>query len=419
MRRLKTGGSAIALLALLGVASACGSAPASSAANHSPGAAATASPAASLRSASTVSPAGTVTPAGTVSSAPGAAVKHADLLNGVSCTGPQCVAAGAWYYGTKSGEHTLVELWTGTAWSLEPSPDGPRDSMLEAVSCAAGHLVPAVGAPTGCLALGAPVLAGYGSHWRVIAAPSDLSAVSCTRPEACLAVGTRSPRTPVFATWNGSAWHTGTMHAAPSQAQQATIAGVSCASADNCVAVGDYAYGITAQPSPAYRDRTLAEQWNGHSWRLLSTADVSHIDAFTGVSCASADDCTAVGSNQGQYPLAELWNGKTWRVEAVPTVSSVGYLQLTSVSCPAAAFCAAVGTYQTKPVAEMWNGIKWRLTQLPPPADSATDGVALSSVSCATSRACAAVGTDLGTAGSFAELYAAGNWRLSATRNPT
>jgi hypothetical protein len=413
MRQLTAGGSVIALLALLGMVSACGSAPASPAAAESRGAAATISQASTVSSSGTVSQAATVTQAGAVSAAPGAAVKHADLLNGVSCAGTQCVAAGAWYYGTKNGEHTLVEMWTGKAWTLEPSPDGPKYSMLQAISCAT------TGAPAGCVALGVPVLAGYGSHWRIITAPGDLSAVACTRPEACLAVGTRGPRTPVFATWDGSAWHTGTMHAAPSQAQQATIAGVSCASADNCVAVGDYAYGITAQPSPAYRDKTLAEQWNGHSWRLLSTVDVSHTDAFTAVSCASADNCTAVGTNQGQYPIAERWNGKSWRTEAVPTVSSVGYLQLTSVSCPAAAFCAAVGTYQTTPVAETWNGTKWRLTELPLPVDSASHGAVLSSVSCATSRACAAVGTDLGTSGSFAELYAAGKWRLSATRNPT
>jgi hypothetical protein len=401
MRRLSIGGSVIALLALLGVGCTYGSAPASSAVRAARDAAAT------------------------VTAAAAAPVKHADLLNGVSCAGAQCVAVGAWYYGTKTGEHTLVELWTGKAWNLEPSPDGPRESMLGAVSCAAAYPPPAVdtAAPraqtTGCVALGAPVLAGYGSHWRAVGAPADLGAISCTRPTACLAVGTRGPSAPVFAIWDGSGWHAGTMHATPSQAQQASIAGVSCPSADNCVAVGDYAYGITAKPSSAYRDKTLAEQWNGHSWRLLSTVDVSHIDALTAVSCASAGNCTAVGANEGRYPLAEHWNGSTWRVEPVPTVSSVGYLRLTSVSCPAAASCVAVGTYQTKPVAEAWNGTKWRLTELPPPPHSAADGLLLSSVSCAASRACAAVGTDLGTAASFAELYSAGKWKLSATRNPT
>jgi len=424
MRQLRTAGLAIALLALAGLATGCGSVPVAPAASGAQDAGAVVTSAgtgeagagiAGVGTAQAISVAakerGAVLPA-----KPGANVKHADLMFGVSCVGTPCIAVGGWYYGTKNGEHTLVEMWTGKAWVVEPSPYGPKDQALGAVSCAAGT-------PTaGCIALGTPTLAGYGSHWRVVTAPNGMNAVSCTSATTCLAVGAlASLHAPVFATWNGTTWHKGTMHAAPPQGQQVsvTIDGVSCTSANNCVAVGNYAYPLTAQPSPAYRDKTLAEQWNGHSWRLLPTVNVSHVNALAAVSCASADTCTAVGTNQGQFPLAERWNGSTWRVESMPTVSTVGYVQLSGVSCPAANFCVASGGYQTEPIAETWNGTKWRLTQLPEPPGGSTHGAQLSGVSCVSSRACVAVGTDYGIPGAFAERYAGGEWRLSAMRNPT
>jgi hypothetical protein len=439
MRQLRTAGFVIGMLALAGFATACGSVPASPAFGGARQAAATvgSAPAGAVPAAGSQAGSAGVTGGGVASAMsakasvvaakehgaglrakPGAAVKHAVLLNGVSCVGAQCVAVGGWYYGPANA-HTLVEVWTGKGWTLEPSPGGgPQYGALGAVSCAAG--TPAT--PARCLAIGTPALAGYGSHWRVVTAPAALTAVSCTGADACLGVaGTATAHTPVFATWNGTTWRNGTMHAPPPQGTQVsvTIAGVSCASADSCVAVGNYSYPITAQPSPNFRDKTLAELWNGRSWRLLPTANVSHVNALTAVSCVSAGDCTAVGANQGQYPLAEHWNGSTWRVESMPTVSSIGYLQLTSVSCPAAHFCVAAGTYQVQAVAETWNGTKWRLTELPqPPQSPDSEYAELNSVSCASTRVCVAVG-DSGNPQTFADVYTGGKWRLTATRNPT
>jgi hypothetical protein len=264
-----------------------------------------------------------------------------------------------------------------------------------------------------CLAVGDLVLAGSAGHWRVISNASDFVAVSCTGAGACMAVGTGT-HAPVFATWNGRTWRTGTMHAPPPQAQEFSITGVSCVSADSCVAVGSYQYGVKAQPNPNARDKTLAEQWNGRTWRLLPTVDVSHEDFFTAVSCASADDCTAVGDTMG-LALGERWNGKTWRAERMPVVSSLEEVDLSGVSC-VDGFCVASGDDQGQPIAETWDGTKWRLVHLPqPPVDN--HSAVLNGVSCTSTRACTAVGVD-GAANSYAEQYAGGKWRLSATQNP-
>jgi hypothetical protein len=387
-----TGSHTIALLLSLGFTTACGSA----AALQNSGTAASGAPA---------TPATTI-PATSAATSPRAGVKRADLLNGVSCAGRQCTAVGSYYYGG-AASHTLVEFWTGSAWSVELSPDGPTYSSLRAVSC---------DVTAGCLAVGSPVLAGNGNRWRIVSPVSSLDAVSCTDTGSCIAVGANTS-TPVYASWTGRAWHTGTMHAPPQQAQGVTVAGVSCASASNCTAVGDYFYGATAQPSSSYRDKILAEQWNGSSWRLLPTINVGRVDQLTAVSCISPDNCTAVGTSAQQYPLAESWNGTTWRVEPVPAPGTIGYTQLTSVSCTSAGSCVAVGTYQGQPIAESWNGTAWRLQQLPePPVDNYS--AQLNGVSCASPSACMAVGVS-GSALSYAERYNGLNWRLTTTQNPT
>ena len=391
MRHPMTGSRVIALLVSLGIATACGSA----ATLQSSGAPVTPATATSA----------TAAPATPAATSPRAGVKRADLLNGVSCAGQQCIAVGSYYDGA-AASHTLVELWTGSAWRPEPSPDGPKYSSLQAVSCDVA---------VGCLAVGSPVIAGNGDRWRIVSPASTLDAVSCTGAGSCIAVGANT-RAPLYASWNGRAWHTGTMHAPPQQAQSVTVAGVSCTSAANCMAVGDYSYGATAQPGNSYRDKILAEQWNGSSWRLLPVVNVSRTDRLTAVSCTSPGNCTAVGTSAQQYPLAERWNGTAWRVEPVPAPGTVGYTQPTAVSCTSAVSCVAAGTYQGQPIAESWNGKSWRLQQLPePPVDN--HSAQLGGVSCASSKACMAVGVS-GSGLSYAERYNGLGWRLTTTQNP-
>jgi hypothetical protein len=221
---------------------------------------------------------------------------------------------------------------------------------------------------------------------------------------------------PRDASWDGRAWRAAAMPAPPQPAQSVTVAGVSCPSAQNCVAVGDYSSGAAAQPGGGFRDKILAEQWNGRSWRLLPALNVSRVDQLAAVSCPSPGNCTAVGTAAQQYPLAERWNGTAWRAEPVPAPGSVGYTKLTAVSCPSDVSCVAVGSYQGQPVAEVWNGRSWRVQRLPePPADNYA--AQLNGVACARPTACLAVGVS-GSGLSYAERYNGVSWRLAATQNP-
>jgi hypothetical protein len=191
---------------------------------------------------------------------------------------------------------------------------------------------------------------------------------------------------------------------------------LSCATAEFCLVVGGYATGITAQPNPASRDQTLAEEWDGRSWRPLRPANVSRRDAFSAVSCVSPANCTAVGASVSQYPIAEHWDGTSWRIEHIPAPGKIGYTQLSAVSCASVSVCVAVGNYQGRPVAEISHSGSWRLQWLP---HLAGDDNPLQSVSCATAATCMAVGNDVSASSvSFAERWNGTRWQLLRMPNP-
>jgi hypothetical protein len=346
-------------------------------------------------------------PAAAQPSAGTAAVKHADLLNGVSCSEGMCVAVGAYYYGTTS-EQTLVERWNGSAWRLQASPNRQRYSALLAVSCATA---------ADCTAVGSLIMRWNGAQWRITRPASPFDSVSCTMPDSCVAVGTTSRGVPVYGYWDGRTWVRGRMPGPPHLAQTVAVSGVSCASRDYCVAVGDYSYGAGAQPgSGSYRNRILAERWNGTAWRILPTVNVARIDQLSAVSCTSPGRCTAVGTSRQQFPLAERWNGRSWRVQRVPAAGRTGYTQLSAVSCGSARACLAVGNYQDKPIADSWDGTAWHLERMVRPSPAAL--AQPTGVSCASRVTCIAVGNDLSSARTFAEIWTGVRWRLQSTANP-
>lgn len=90
---------------------------------------------------------------------------------------------------------------------------------------------------------------------------------------------------------------------------------------------------------------------------------------LTSVSCPRADFCMAVGDRaDGHADLAEQWKGKHWRVLATPTLTGPkGRSGLVGISCASASQCVAVGwkssidLREAVSIAERWNGVRWRL----------------------------------------------------------
>jgi hypothetical protein len=211
--------------------------------------------------------------------------------------------------------------------------------------------------------------------------PRSLASVSCSAATTCTAVGgTRAFR------WDGKRWRS-QQTARPGRNAVGGVAlqAVSCPSAGSCLAVGNNGC------------ESLAERWNGSRWAVLRTPDAGYCTkrgtgapAFTGVSCASASACIAVGTiqplNESQIdrPLTERWNGLRWSMQRTGEVTS-------ALSCPAVGSCTAVGVQPPLVNAERWNGIRWTAQPLPVPRTPELEW-SLDAVSCASRTRCIAVG---------------------------
>jgi hypothetical protein len=128
-----------------------------------------------------------------------------------------------------------------------------------------------------------------------MAGPGPLRRVPSTEycaAGACEAIGyqaSSSSSGPLAEAWNGTAW-AAQVTPLPASAVAGSLAGVSCTSADACTAAGYYF-------NASETELTLAEVWNGTSWTVQSTPNPYPADdTFSGESCGAASACTAVGS---------------------------------------------------------------------------------------------------------------------------
>lgn len=204
------------------------------------------------------------------------------------------------------------------------------------------------------------------------------------------------------------------------------LAGVSCASADACTAVGTSDKGRHLQ-----RAVTLAERWNGHRWSVQRTPDPrSTPDSnLVGVSCPSATSCMAVGetntTNGSHYvPFTERWNAGRWSIQSTPHGNN---WYLYGVSCSLSTACIAVGSYLDRTVhrnltlAERWNGRRWAVLRTRNPAGAHASS--LQAVSCSSAMACTAVGyTNFGEGNNnvlLAERWNGHRWSIQRTPRPS
>jgi hypothetical protein len=83
---------------------------------------------------------------------------------------------------------------------------------------------------------------------------------------------------------------------------------VACPAPSACTAFGFYETG-------SGQHFTLAERWNGHTWRIQPTPAILTFDiGFPGVACPTPTACVAVASYTNNGPnltLAEQWNRTT------------------------------------------------------------------------------------------------------------
>ena len=198
-------------------------------------------------------------------------------IDAVTCLSPSdCTAVGVAAFSGFAQQSTLAEHWNGHGWSIESMPALGKSNqpLLTSVSCAGA---------------------------------------------ACMATGTMFTATgeaPLAEVFNGTKWSVVTL-ATPAGSKGIAVRGVACTAAANCYAVG----GSSTSPGNSV---TLIERWNGTGWAVVPSPNLTgnSNNTLNGISCASAQSCMAAGwasAGVSQSTLAMRLAAGTWTITPTPS----------------------------------------------------------------------------------------------------
>lgn len=274
---------------------------------------------------------------------------------------------------------------------------------------------------------------------------ASLAAVACPAAGACVAVGSyldsSSTEQGLILTQSGSTWSaakvpTSGLDAYTNPALQ--LVSLSCAAVGSCVAVGSF--------DNAHGQVGLILTDTGGSWSAravsvnLPGVAAEPQSALRAASCPSSGECVAVGHLQdsagNEQGLIETERAGTWSASEVDasrlSAASNPRVDLSTVACPTAGNCSALGTYRDgapapgsfRPLTVSSSGHVWQpagSVSLPGDAQpdsgsgkTAQSDLAASGISCVSAGNCTAVGSyDQGAAGHehpLALVQANGAW---------
>jgi hypothetical protein len=356
----------------------------------------------------------------TIVASPNTSTGTANELFGLACA----AATECWGVGTAGGQ-TLVVEWAGTAWAIVTSPNAGSGDSLAGVTCFA---------TSECWAAGSYVSAGVnqtlveewtGTAWSVVSSPNtgatqanSLAGIACAAASDCSAVGSyvgaNGFQQALAEHFNGTWSITGSP--ALTDTQTNLLSGVTCLSASDCLAVGSAVDGA--------QDQTLAASWNGSAWSTVATSNLfGNNGTLDSVACISATNCFAAGySTEGllSQNLIKSWNGTSWSNVSSPD-QGTGSNNLNGVACSGPTSCMAVGSYISSGVAqtliESWNGTTWSIVTSP---DLSTHENILNGVACTSSSSCVAAGYYQNSSGTIVTLIETWNgsaWTAATSPN--
>ncbi len=244
-----------------------------------------------------------------------------------------------------SQANTLIEHFNGFSWSVVPSPNTSLAvNTLSSVLAISASDVWVVGYArgTGTNALDVPLIEHFnGFSWSIVASPN------------------------------------------PSGTTSNNLELLSASSASDIWAIGD----ISSANSSSGEFETLMEHFNGFSWSVVSSPvpTGSLLNDVDGLSVISPSDAWAVGWSVSagssksiaivQRTLIEHFNGFSWSIVASPNMSSVGNM-LDGVAALGPNNVWAVGAWASSGLAspgagytlvEHFNGTSWSLMPSPSP----------------------------------------------------
>jgi hypothetical protein len=249
-------------------------------------------------------------------------------LGDVSCSGSTfCMAVGGDSRTTFSAQRAFSERWTGSHWKrlTMPTPARSRWSELGGVSCVTDAECVAVGDYQSAAKRTLTFAEAWNGHsWTVMKTPdvagerdSVFNDDSCPTPTTCVAVGYASgPGNRQFAAkWSGGHWK---LISVP-HVSHSVLAGISCPTASFCMVAG-----FVGNVAGFAASRALAETWTAGTWKVLRTAHLAGTRSaaeLQHVSCVSVTHCVAVGFRDtpkvhfSNHSLAEVWNGHSWKTQ--------------------------------------------------------------------------------------------------------
>jgi hypothetical protein len=304
----------------------------------------------------------------------------------------------------------------------------PGSGAFAATSCTSASHCVAVGNDGNGQPL---VLAGDPSSWGAAQAEqitlgssfgryNNLDAITCTSTSYCVAVGSDGNGQPLVLAGDPSSWGV-------PQAEEITLGSsfgsggnldsITCSSAIDCVAVGSDG---NSQP--------LALAGDPSSWGAAQAEEITLSSSFgrydnggnlDSIACTSADYCVAVGYDSYGRPLALAGDPSSWgaaQAEEITLGSSVGPGgNLNSITCSSASYCVAVGSdNNSQPLVLAGDPSSWGVPQ----AEEVTLGSSfgsggyLDSITCSSAGYCVAVGSD-------GNYYAGNNQPLVLAGDPS
>ena len=269
----------------------------------------------------------------------------------------------------------------------------------------------------------APLEAAPGSS----AGTGDLLAVACTGASTCTAVGVSGSRAMLVYSAGGS-WKAAVVPVPASVTSQSQLTAVTCRSATSCLAAGQY-HGAGSQQGMLLEGHGTT--WTAARAPLPSKASAHPHVILSSVACATATSCAAVGrytaTSGSPQALIVTGDASSWTGHTAPLpadASSRPEAELSSVACPAAGRCTAVGRYTDRAgnkqgliVTE--TGSTWTATRAALPASAVTPGASLSAVSCPAAARCEAVGTFSANQKGMVLTGSGTSWTAAATPLPS
>jgi hypothetical protein len=175
------------------------------------------------------------------------------ILYGVTCTSTSdCTAVGVQWTTPLTGSalyQTLIDHWDGNSWSVVSSPNtaSDQDNILSSVACSVASDCWAVGSSNNYSQ--ALIEHWDGASWNISTSPQTgniLNAIACSSSSDCWAAGpyytTHPPARTLVQRWDGAAWSV-VNSPNTSASQSNNLSAIACTSPTNCWAVGQHSEG--------------------------------------------------------------------------------------------------------------------------------------------------------------------------------